>query len=172
MKQIVTLALFATTLAVSARAVTVGATAGYLVDGKTGYYTAHIAHQFKSANPGIAHFAEFEIGYTHDSEGPASLDIVPVMVNYRAEFAPTGKFGAYLGAGAGASRVKINVFSFSESDSAFSYQGFAGLTYKATESTTLTLGARYLWIGDANLFGVAARVGDDVSLEAGVRIKF
>lgn len=55
MKKILTLALLSIALAVSARAVTVGATAGYLVDGQSGYYTARIAHEFKSASS-VAHF--------------------------------------------------------------------------------------------------------------------
>lgn len=172
MKNCLTLALLSLVLAVSARAAIVtGATAGYLNESKTGYYAARLGYQFKSASP-TAHIVELEVGYTTDNEIGINLDLIPVMLNYRAEIPTAEKFGVYVGAGLGETNVDVRTWWIGANDWAFSYQAFAGVTYKLSDSTKLTLGGRYLKIENVHMFGSSIEVGDDVAIEAGVSLKF
>src|SRR5690606_37759049 len=110
-------------------------------------------------------------------ESGVEMYLVPVMLNYRAEILSTGKFAPYVGVGAGAARVNVEQSfggpSRADKDTTFAAQAFAGVTYKATEKVSLHLGARYIWIGEIQLFASSPfELGDDVSLEAGISFKF
>lgn len=172
MKNYLTLTLLSLALAVSAKAAIVtGASAGYLTDSKTGYYAARLGYQFKSASP-TAQIVELEVGYTTDSDFGIKLDLVPVMLNYRAEIPTAEKFGVYVGAGLGEANVDVKTWWTSANDWAFAYQAFAGATYKLNDSTKLTLGGRYLKIENVRMFGSSIEVGDDAAIEAGISVKF
>jgi len=82
------------------------------------------------------------------------------------------KLGFYGGAGLGASRIEISGWGLKDETWSFTAQAFAGLEYRATPAVSLTVGARYVWIDDATLVGITAEVGDDVAVEAGIRIRF
>lgn len=186
MKKILALAaLFTASLAVSASAATVvGFEAGYLTDSKEAYYATRLGFVLK-ADTAVSHQLEVEIGYSQQSETMAPLGnpvtakfkIVPLTLNYRAEFLGTSKLGYYVGGGVGMCRNTIKVAgsgvgSISDSDSALAYQVFVGMNYKATDTTSLHLGVKYLWIGEATLIGIKDDVGDDVAIMAGVSFRF
>lgn len=187
MKKILTIALLAASLAVSAQAVIVGFEAGYLTDNNDAYFSARIGHEVK-ADTSLSHQLEAEIGYTEHSEaislGLAPGDTVtsktkltPLTLNYRVEMARTDKLGFYFGAGIGVARVSFGFPGsgrpwISSSDNVLALQGFAGVTYKATATTSLHLGLKYLWIDDVKVMGVSAAVGDDLAIMAGVSFKF
>lgn len=185
MKKILTIALLATGLAVSAQAATTaGFEAGYLTDSKDAYLAARLGYEFK-ADTSASHQVELELGYTKDSEtfagagGPvtAALKLMPLTVNYRAVFPGTGKLGYYLGGGIGVCQSRISVSgsgvpSISDSDSSLALQAFVGVNYKVSTNTTLNLGAKYLWFGEATLLGINDDVGDDLAIMAGVSFKF
>ena len=175
MKHITSTALLAISLAVtSAQALTVGTSAGYLLDAEEEYITARVGSQFGSSQ-GIAHNGEFEIGFSSQSEDIGRGEYLPLMINYRAEFTNTGKFLPYLGLGAGAARTQVKIFgysTFNEKDWSFAAQGFAGVSYQVSQKASLSAGARYIWIDDASYRGVKVEVGDDVALELGLHIRF
>lgn len=172
MKKYLTLALLSIAAAVSAQAVIVaGASAGYLTDSETGYYAGRIGYQFKSAAT-TAHIVELEIGHTNDSDFGIDMKITPVMANYRAEIPTSEKVGVYLGLGLGIADVRVKGWGVSASDGAFTYQGFAGLTYKVSENAKLTCGARYLNIEEVRMFGSSVEVGNDTAIELGFSVKF
>jgi opacity protein-like surface antigen len=188
MKKLVLLALVATSLAVSARALILGADIGYLTDNKDAYYSARVGWDFKSG-PELSHQLELELGYTQhtDSETyPAPLTpttitvkskIQPITVNYRAETTRAGKLGYYFGAGVGVSRTSVSmpgsgVPTISDSASGFTLLAFTGVSYQASPTATLHLGAKYLWIDEVKLLGTTIEVGDDIALTAGVSFKF
>lgn len=180
MKVLLPTLLIAVGLAASAQAaMTAGFSAGYLVDNQEEYLAARLGNLFKTTDA-ASHIAELEIGFSSMSaseEGiSGSLDVLPVMANYRREIASTSKYGGYVGAGLGMSRVKISGsgmgVSFSENDWAFTAQAFAGFTYAMTDTSSFTIGARYINIGDVEFFGEDfGEVGDDIAIEVGFHFR-
>ncbi len=170
-------ALLALSLAVSAQAVIVGASIGYLTDAKEAYYAARVGIEFSSTNS-LAQIGEFEIGYTSQTNGSAKGDFMPVTVNYRAQFARDGKIGGYVGFGAGFARTSVTVPAnvsingLSDSGTSFAAQGFAGVSFKLSDTASFNLGARYIWLDNVKLFGTSVHLGDDTSIEAGLHFKF
>lgn len=175
MKKILTLLFIVTGLAASARAVIIGAEAGYLLDSEEEYVALRAGFEFKAVGP-ASHQLELEAGYTNEKEGGLKADLLPVTLNYRLQMAGTGKWGYYVGAGAGFARATIDGVSIFGPvrlrDNSFAAQGFAGVTYQAGPSTTLTLGAKYIWVNDMNFAGSTVEIGDDVALQAGFSFRF
>lgn len=170
------IALFiATGLAASAQAVVIGADAGYLLDSQEEYLSARFGYEFK-ARETHAHQLELEVGFTRDSEAGLDAELLPVTLNYRLVAAGNGKFGYYAGLGAGFARTSIDGVSIFGPvrlrDNSFAAQGFAGVTYQAGPSTKLSLGAKYIWVDDANFAGSTVEVGDDVAIQAGISFQF
>ncbi|HEX2861238.1 MAG TPA: outer membrane beta-barrel protein [Lacunisphaera sp.] len=175
MKKLASLALIATSLAVSAQALVVGVDAGYLLDAKEEYISARLGHEFK-ADTNLGHSAEIEVGYTGQKEAGIKASSMPVTINYRAE-SKAEKLGYYFGAGAGLARTELKapgsgVPTISDSDTSFAAQAFAGLTYHASATVSLHAGVKYIWIDDVKLLGINAEVGDDVAFSGGLSIKF
>ncbi len=175
MKKLLTALFITTGLAVSAQAVIIGADAGYLLDNEEEYISARLGFEFK-ATERASHQLELEIGYSVAKEFGLKADLLPVTLNYRLQIPGSGKLGYFVGAGAGFSRTTIDGVSIIGPvrlrDTTLALQGFAGLTYQAGPSTTLNLGAKYIWIDDANFAGTSVEVGDDVALQAGFSFRF
>jgi outer membrane protein W len=175
MKKILTALLIATGLAASAQAVIIGADAGYLFDSEEEYLSARLGFELKANGP-ASHQLELEVGYTDEEEGTLKADLLPVTLNYRFHTAGTGKFGYYAGIGAGFARASIDGVSIFGPvrlrDTSFAAHGFAGVTYQVGPSTTLNLGAKYIWVDDMTFVGSTVEVGDDVAIQAGFTFKF
>ena len=171
MKKFVSLALIVASLAVSARALVVGADAGYLIDSEEEYISGRIGHAF-SSNESLVHHVELELGYTSQREAGAKGSFMPVTVNYRAESIAANKLGFYFGAGAGAARTKVSGFGLSDSGTSFAAQGFVGLSYQVTDTSAFHVGVKYVWIDEVRLLGSSYEIGDDVALSAGFSVKF
>ena len=171
MKQFVSIALVAAALAVSARAITVGADVGYLIDSEEVFTSGRIGQVLRSGDS-LSHQVELEVGYTSQTESGVKGSFLPVTVNYRAESIAANKLGFYYGAGAGFTRTKVSGFGISDTGTSFAAQGFVGASYQVTDTTSLHLGAKYLWIDDVKLLGSKIEVGDDVVLSAGLSVKF
>lgn len=175
MKKLLTALFIATGLVASARAVIIGVDAGYLLESEEEYLSARLGFEFK-ARENLSHQAELEIGYSGASDAGLKSDLLPVTLNYRLEAAGNGGFGYYAGLGAGFARTSIDGVSIFGPvrlhDTTFAAQAFAGVTYQPGPSTKLHLGAKYLWIDDANFAGSSVEVGDDVALQAGISFRF
>lgn len=185
MQKILAIALFTASLAASAPAATIIAfEAGYLTDSKDSYLSTRIGFAVK-ADTSVSHQLELELGYSDQSETmsplgspiTAKFKIMPLTLNYRAEFISANKLGYYLGGGVGTCRVKIGFAGsgvpwISDSDSALALQAFTGINYKVSDTTNLHLGLKYLWIGEATLVGVKEDVGDDLAVMAGLSFRF
>jgi opacity protein-like surface antigen len=171
MKKIISLFIAALSLAVSARAFEVGASAGYLVDSEEAYFSFRSSFTL-SESTAIRHSAELELGYADIAEGSIRAELFPLFANYRAEFLNNGKFSTFLGAGAGATYVKFRSWLLRDEDITFAAQAFGGIKYRATERVSLNLGLRYLWFNDANTYRGDIEIGDDVAVEAGISFKF
>jgi hypothetical protein len=171
MKKFVSLALIAASLAVSARALVVGADAGYLVDSEEEYISGRIGHAFAS-NESLVHHVEAEIGYSSQKEAGAKGSLLPVTVNYRAQSIAANKLGFYYGIGAGIARTKVSGFGLSDSGTSFAAQGFVGLSYQVTDTSAFHVGVKYIWIDEVRLLGSSYEIGDDFALSAGFSVKF
>lgn len=178
MKRILAIALLATSLTVSAPAVIVGASVGYLTDSQDTYFAARAGLEFNSTDS-LAHIGEIEIGYTSDSEGGAEASLLPLTLNYRAQFAGTGRIGGYAGFGAGMARTRVSVPGsgvprISDSGTSFAAQGFAGVSFRVSPTASLDLGLHapglQLDVVDPDVAG--AEVGDDLAIEAALHLKF
>lgn len=171
MKKFVSLALIAASLAVSARALVVGADAGYLIDAEEEYISGRIGHAF-SSNESLVHHVEFELGYTSQREAGAKGSLLPITVNYRAQSIAANKLGFYYGIGAGVARTKVSGFGLSDSGTSFAAQGFVGLSYQVTDTSAFHVGVKYIWIDEVRLLGSSYEIGDDLALSAGFSVKF
>ncbi len=176
MKKLLTALFIITGLAASAQAVIiVGADAGYLLDSEEEYLSARLGFEFKATEK-ASHQLELEVGYTEAEEAGLEADLLPVTLNYRLQAAGNGGFGYYAGVGAGFARTSIDGVSIFGPvrlrDTSFAAQGFAGVTYQVGPSTTLSLGAKYIWVDDADFAGTTVEVGDDVALQAGFSFRF
>ena len=104
MKKTLTIILLSLALANSARPVIVGGTSlGYLTDSKKAYAATRLGFQFNTTSQ-VAQIGELEVGYTSDT----GLVLVPITINYRAEFPINGQVGFYLGGGLGRASVKYD----------------------------------------------------------------
>ena len=175
MKKLLTALFIITGLAASAQAVIIGADAGYLLDSEEEYISARLGFEFKATEK-ASHQLELEAGYSAAKEFGLKADLLPVTLNYRLQVPGSGKLGYFAGAGAGFSRTTIDGVSIAGPvrlrDHTLALQAFAGLAYQAGPSTTLNLGAKYIWIDDANFAGSTVEVGDDVALQAGFSFRF
>ena len=172
MKKLITFILLSAASSAFAASPYLGANIGYLVDNEDAYFTTRIGSVVAQAN-GLTHSAELELGYTTSTDYGFELELVPVMANYRITTnRDSSKVEYFGGGGLGVSRVKLNGWGADDATWAFAVQAFGGVEYKATPTVSLTLGLRYLWIGRAHLFNVKEDVGDDLSVEAGIRYRF
>ena len=170
MKKLLTLIALVAATSGFAASPYVGASAGYLIDDETGFYTARVGTDLLQTQ-GLTHSVEAEIGYASDKDMGLKIEIVPVLANYRF----SGAIGSsahrfYAGAGAGFSRQKLT--GFVEDDAwAFAAQAFGGVETSVTPRTSFTLGARYLWVNKYTIANVGIGSSDDVSIEFGIRFR-
>lgn len=158
-------------LAVSAPALTIGNTGGYLLDHKQPYLTARIGGEFFSSGV-VDHLAEIEFGYTSSSDNGIKTQLLPATLNYRAQFGGTGPLGGYLGLGAGMARTRVTGFGAKFDDWQGFSQAFAGVSFALFKNGTLDLGARYVRISDVHHFDRDVAGGDDTVVEAGFHFRF
>jgi hypothetical protein len=171
MKKFVSLALIAASLAVSARALTVGAEGGYLTDAKEEYFSARVGTQL-GAKDTLTHELDLELGFTRQKDSGATGEFLPLTVNYRLESTAANKLGYYFGVGAGVAFTDVSGFGASDNDTSFAAQAFTGLSYEVASDVKLHLGLKYIWIDDVKLFGTKVGVGDDLAITAGLSAKF
>lgn len=176
MKRILTASLLLiTALTASAQTVITGAEAGYLIDSEEEYLSGRLGFEFK-ANDSFSHQLELEVGYSKQEEFGIEADLLPVTANYRLVASGPRRLGWYVGAGAGFARTRLDGVSTGGPvklrDESFAAQAFAGFSYTAGPSTTLTLGAKYIWVDDVTLASTSYEVGDDIALSAGVTFRF
>ncbi len=100
------------------------------------------------------------------------LEVMPLTLNYKLERNLTNNLNVYWGAGAGIAFVDVGVGPSSDDDEVFYAQVFAGLLYQMSETVELYAGARWIYMEDADVFGVELDLGDDVLAEVGARINF
>lgn len=172
MKKLITLILLSAATSAFAASPYAGASVGYLIDSEEEFFAVRLGTQVAQSQ-GFSHNIEGEVGFASDGESGISLDLIPVMANYRLTGAlGQTNLGFYAGAGVGATRLKLSGWGYNDSSWSFATQAFAGVELKVTPRTALTAGVRYLWIDDDTLSGITAEVGDDVALEVGVRFGF
>ncbi len=184
MKKLTLLVLLGAGLATSASAAfTAGIETGYLLDNKDAYWAGQVGWEFRASDT-LTHQVALEYGWTDHSETVSALGPVNgkiklrlTTINYRAETTYAEKFGFYFGAGAGSAHATVSfagsgVPSVSDSGNAFGWQVFAGANYQASPTVTLHAGAKYINVGNMDLFAGDVDVGDDVALTLGVSVRF
>ena len=120
---------------------------------------------------GLTHSVEGEVGYMSDKDYGLKLEVIPVMANYRLSGnLGTSQFRFYSGAGAGFSRQKLTGLVHDDAWT-FAAQAFGGVETILTPRTSLTLGARYLWLNNYTIANVRIGSSDDVSIELGIRFR-
>ena len=147
-----------------------GFSAGYLLDGKDPLFCTRLGFELARQEK-LTHSVEAEIGITRSTDYGITLDVVPIMANYRLGIELAPKLSLDIGGGLGMTWNRLKYYG-SSSDVAFAYQLFTGLNFSVNEKTSLCAGVRYIDIGEATLSGITAELGDDVSLELGVKFKF
>ena len=175
MNKIIAFAGFALAASQLAAGVYVGASAGYLIDSEEELIAARVGFVLKEA-ASIQHSLEAEVGLSSDSGYGLEMDIIPVLVNYRATFTVPGPVTPFAGAGVGFSHVQVreegSSFEIDDGANPLTTQVFGGASFSVAPMVSLHAAARYIWIDDADLFGTSIEVGDDIALELGVTIHF
>jgi opacity protein-like surface antigen len=149
----------------------VEASVGYFVDAGEPMYSGRFGYVF-SGTEAKSHSAELEIGFTALDIPGASVDVMPVLVNYKYTFQLQGKLNVFAGAGVGFSMLNFGVSTQSDTDYPLTYQVVAGIDYRVTDKTDITLGARYYDIGDAEVFTIPYEIGNDIEFALGCRFRF
>ncbi|MEK7951348.1 outer membrane beta-barrel protein [Luteolibacter soli] len=151
----------------------VGGSAGYFFDNEEAYYTLHFGAKIAETGS-VTHslFVEGLYTQTESFGGIVESDVIPVTLNYKADFALNSKLSAYVGLGVGAGFVDSDAGVFDDSSVELAAQVFAGLGYNVTDNFEIYGGARWLWVDDSSIGPVSVKVGDDVGAELGLRFKF
>ena len=161
---------------------------GYGVGGQIGYMPPIPALENVRVE-GELYFRRSNIGsYTNDTlnvkgNGDGHFDSTAYTANVYYDFRNLGwQVVPYVGAGAGGAQVRLSsnsgFFNTKTKDTAFAYQGMAGLAYSPVTipMTTLNVGYRFFKTQDAQYsdrFGNTFRVQNEAhDLEAGVKFRF
>lgn len=147
----------------------------WLFDAEEDYWNAHIGYNFNEASSIF-----LEVGWagneSSNSFADIDVDIVPITLNYKYEWAFSENFGWYFGVGAGAANVDISFDSAAVSGSTdewgFTAQAFTGLVFEFSPSFEMYLGLRYIWVDDTDIFNVDVETMDDLSVGLGMRFSF
>jgi opacity protein-like surface antigen len=149
----------------------VGASVGYLTDSKVALYETRVGVDVAKTGA-VTHAVEMEIGYTRVTESWVTSELIPLMANYRVTVAiKDTKLNLFCAAGLGMTDFRLKAYG-TQSDWAFSYQVLGGVEYQVSPQVSLQLGARYLWVGEASVFGITDDVGDEISIEFGFHFHF
>jgi len=149
----------------------------YMFDSEEVLWNAHLGYNLSDASSIF-----LEVGWMGEDEDVSVLgidvgvdiDIVPVTLNYKYEWALGDKLSWYLGVGLGAAMISIDVDGFGSADeSTFMAQGFTGMVYEFTPAFEGYFGFRYMWFDEPDF-------GDDGDLESfddygvglGLRVNF
>lgn len=150
-----------------------GGSVGYFFDNEEAYYTLHFGA--KIAETGSVTHSLFVEGLFTETEsfgGIVDTDVIPVTLNYKADFAINSKLSFYAGLGVGGAFVDSEAGLFDDNSFELAAQVFAGLGYNVTDNFEIYGGARWLWVDDSSVGPVSVEVGDDVGAELGLRFKF
>ena len=156
-----------------------GVSAGYLTDGEEPIYFGRVGFQVIKTGT-IAHFIEGELGYSTHSERfdttRAQSDFTFYMANYRLHTPITPFADLEAGGGIGIGNVDLRLtdtgFNFSDDDGALALQAFALLNFNVGPALDLTVGGRYISLGNATIFGIEAEIEDDFVAEVGMTFRF
>ena len=125
---------------------------GYLIDSKEPVYSVRAGFALLEED-WASHIIEFEVGFFDDEESipglSASLEFIPLMINYRGVFPINGGFSYYVGVGAGVSFIDFDSTPsflpwYDTADTAFTYHGSLGLSYAFSENASAILGYRHI----------------------------
>jgi opacity protein-like surface antigen len=150
----------------------VGGSVGYLFDNEEEFYTLHFGAKIAETGP-VTHSLFLEGAYAEFSTfGVIDTDVIPVTLNYKADYALTDSLSLYAGLGLGGAFIDSSVGPFSDDSVELTGQIFAGLGYDVTETFEIYGGARWIWVDDTSIGPVSVDLGDDVGAELGLRFKF
>jgi opacity protein-like surface antigen len=148
-----------------------GGSVGYFTDAEEAYYTLHFGAKIAETGS-ITHSLFVEGLYTEVSDNFIDTDLIPVTLNYKADFALNSKLSFYAGVGVGAAFIDSSVGAFDDENVELAAQIFAGLGYDVTETFEIYGGARWLWVDDSSVGPLPVDNGDDIGAELGLRFKF
>jgi opacity protein-like surface antigen len=156
-----------------------GGSVGYLYDLEEPIYSGRLGYEFSSGGALTCGF-EGELNYVRFRETTAglrsSVDLLPLMANYRGSVSLGGPVSLYFGGGLGSAYYDASVGRLSETGWVFAAQAFGGLEFFFNENVSLLAGARYLYFDDydARISGnnVNFPSVDDVAIEIGMTIRF
>lgn len=148
-----------------------GVGAGYWLDTKSGVYNARIGFDV-AKQPGLTHSLEAEALYGRDKEQGVRTEVSGLLANYKLTFENANPVYATVGGGIGMARTRLKYFWFDDSDTSFTYQLIGTVGYKLNPQWAIEGSVRYLNIGEATIGSITADVGDDTSLEVGLKFRF
>lgn len=153
-----------------------GGGADYMFDSEDFYWNGHFGYNLSEASSIFV-----ELGWTGSDEDVTvgllstniDVDIVPLTLNYKYEWALGNNLSWYLGGGLGGASLDIDIQGVaSDDDVVFAAQAFTGLAYEFTPAFEGYLGLRYMYFDSTELFGVDVDDLDDFGLGLGLRLNF
>ena len=157
----------------------VGGSIGYLYDLEEPIYSGRLGYEFSSGGALTSGF-EGELNYVRyreDIQGlRSSVDLLPLMANYRGSASLGGPVSLYFGGGLGSSYYDASVGALSDTGWVFTAQAFGGLEFFFNESVSMLAGVRYLYFDDYDVRisgnNVTFPSVDDIAIEVGMTIRF
>jgi opacity protein-like surface antigen len=147
----------------------------YMFDSEEMYWNGHLGYNLCEASSIF-----LEVGWMGEDDDVSvgrvdinvDVDIVPVSLNYKYEWALGDKLSWYLGVGLGAANIDVEVEDFGSDDEwTFMAQAFTGLVYEFTPSFEGYLGVRYMWLDEPD-FDADLDSFDDIGAGVGLRFNF
>lgn len=155
----------------------------YMFDSEEMYWNGHIGYNLSDASSLF-----IEAGWIGDDEDVSvetlvgsvlviedvniDIDIVPVTLNYKYEWALGDQLSWYLGAGLGAANIDVEIEGFGSDDEwSFMAQAFTGLVYEFTPAFEAYVGIRYMWFDEPD-FGGDGDLDDFDDWGAGLGLRF
>lgn len=156
-----------------------GGSVGYLYDFEEPIYSGRLGYDFSSGGA-LRGGLEGEISYVRFDDSAtrlrSSVDLLPLMANYRGSASLGGPVSLYFGGGVGSSYYDASVERLSDTGWIFTAQAFAGLEFFFNENVSMLAGARYLYFDDYDVRASGNDVNfpsvDDIAIEVGMTIRF
>ena len=155
----------------SAQAMYVGASVGYMIDSEEEILAVQVGTQVSNSGS-MSHNIELELAYADASDYGIDVEMMPLMVNYKAINSASEKMDVYFGAGAGMTKVDVSGYGMSDDDTVFTLQALVGLEFSFSPTGSLRLGYRYVYLDTVELIGEKIDDLDDSVVEVGVVFRF
>lgn len=149
----------------------ISAGAGYLLNRHDPLWSGRIGLELTTRNT-LTHAVEAELIYTENTQYDLKTSVTGVLANYRLTADLNPNLYLTAGGGIGSANVRAKARWFATDDRTHVYQLFGGIGYRFTPQFSVEGNIRYLDVGHVSFFTPTDQIGNDTSIEVGVKFRF